>query len=149
MNSSHKPVVISGDTHIAGAHTDFSDYFDPEYRPLYHEQRELAQRAAAVLDERRRRAGESGGSGTSSSGLLDTDKKGTSPFDPDLVQPQQAARHELLQGLGVEEWNEDDIMSVPREDDPEWRLRYLELDGTAASVVYPQLGFILGQVSDP
>jgi predicted TIM-barrel fold metal-dependent hydrolase len=131
---SKRLVAITGDTHIGNAEADFGPWMEERFLPQYQEQRELAARAAEVMKER------------TSSALID---RGFGQFSPRYVENQQAERHQIAQQLGIAEWDDNEIMAMPMDDDPELRLKMLELDGVVGSIVYPQLGFIFSGTPDP
>jgi predicted TIM-barrel fold metal-dependent hydrolase len=164
--TSEAVVVITGDTHLGGNHVDFAPYFDPEYRTAYDDHLKLAARAAKVLAERAAKAQTTqidamsganmeemalaiAGSGGPLLGILiDREGDGSGPYSPEYVAEIQRERKDVLESIGVP-WDDKEFMTVPKEDDPELRLKMLELDGTVGSVLYPQVGFLLSTVTEP
>jgi predicted TIM-barrel fold metal-dependent hydrolase len=125
--------VITTDSHIGRPDVDLSDYFGERHRAAYQEQREIGINAAARM-----------------AGLgLTMKMNGMTFFEPNAVAAQQKLRRETLASVGIDEFDDDQIMSVVGDSDPDLRVKELEADGTVAAVLYPQGGaFLLGRPPD-
>jgi predicted TIM-barrel fold metal-dependent hydrolase len=154
-------VAITGDTHLGNRNVDFAPYFDPEYRQAYLDFEDMAKRAAEVMKERMAAGGlkqlAQGGADMSmmmaaasvgglGNALVDVDGLGTVPYGPDYIAENVTVRKQLFADLGIDGWDDDDIMTVWGEDDPDLRLKMLEADGTVGSVLFPQIGFLLSSL---
>jgi len=153
-------VLITGDTHLGNNTTNFLPYFDPEFRPAYEEFLETAALATKIQAERAAKAAneaqpKQGGDamammaaapGRMLDMLLDRKQDGSVPYSREFITGNQKLRREIIQSLGYDKFDEDEFMTVLGEDDPDLRLKMLEIDGTVGQVLFPQLGFLLSSV---
>jgi len=161
MHMTDALVLITGDTHLGSNHTDFLPYFDPQYRPAYQEFLETAALAQKIQAERLAKAA-AGGKGKAMGGdamsmmaaapgrmldmLVDRRGDGSVPYSREYIAENQKIRREVIRSLGYDKFDEDEFMSVLGEDDPDLRLKMLEVDGTVGQVLFPQVGFLLSSV---
>jgi len=154
-------VAITGDTHLGNRNVDFAPYFDPEHRQAYIDFEDMARRAAEVMKERMASGGiaaltQGGGDmsmmmaaasvGGLGNALVDVKENGSVPYGAEFIAENATVRRKLLADLGIEGWDDQDIMTVWGEDDPDLRLKMLEADGTVGSVLFPQIGFLLSSL---
>lgn len=154
-------VAISGDTHLGNRNVNFAPYFDPEYRQAYLDFEEMAKQAAVVMKQRMAEGGiealmNSGQDMTSmmagaavagiGSALVDTGRNGTVPYSPEYIEENVAVRQKFLAELGITGWDDEDVMTVYGEDDPDLRVKMLEADGQVGMVLFPQIGFLLSSL---
>jgi predicted TIM-barrel fold metal-dependent hydrolase len=78
--------------------------------------------------------------------LVDVEGNGSVPYSPELIADNVALRKDLLASLGIEGWDDEDLMTVYGEDDPDLRVKMLEADGQVGQVLFPQIGFLLSSL---
>jgi predicted TIM-barrel fold metal-dependent hydrolase len=154
-------IAITGDTHLGNRNVKFAPYFDPEYRQAYIDFEDMAKRAAEVMKSRMAEGGlqslttgqpdmtmmmAAAAVGGLGNALVDTAGNGSVPYGPELIEENTRIRKELLASLGIEGWDDDDLMTVYGEDDPDLRLKMLEADGQVGQVLFPQIGFLLSSL---
>jgi predicted TIM-barrel fold metal-dependent hydrolase len=154
-------VAITGDTHLGNRNVDFAPYFDEKYRQAYIDFEAMAQKAAVVMKERMAKGGvealvNSGGdmstmmAGAAVNGigsvLVDNARNGQVPYSPEYIAENVKVRKEFMSDLGIDGWDDEDVMTVYGEDDPDLRVKMLEADGQVGMVLFPQIGFILSSL---
>jgi predicted TIM-barrel fold metal-dependent hydrolase len=158
---SQRLIAITGDTHLGNRNVNFAPYFDPEYRQAYLDFEEMAKRAAEVMKERMASGGlkalASGSAdmqmmmaaaavGGLGNALVDVGGNGSVPYSPELIEQNTRLRKDLLATLGIDGWDDADLMTVYGEDDPALRIKMLEADGQVGQVLFPQIGFLLSSL---